>query len=77
MELGRTSTHSETRLLGREAAADYMNITIRSLERLVDKGILTPVRIAGFRRTLFDKQDLDMLIESSKHQPVQAEHVGE
>jgi excisionase family DNA binding protein len=77
MEVGSPSTSIEKRLLGREAAADYMNITIRSLERLVDKGILTPVRIAGFRRTLFDKQDLDMLIESSKYQPVRADHVGE
>ena len=77
MEVGCHSTSINKRLLGREAAADYMNITIRSLERLVDKGILTPVKISGFRRTLFDKRDIDMLIESSKHQPVEAEQVGE
>ena len=77
MELGRPSTSIEKRLLGREVAADFMNITVRSLERLVDKGILTPVRIVGFRRTLFDKQDLDRLIESSKYQPLEADHVGE
>jgi excisionase family DNA binding protein len=77
MEVGRPSTSIEKRLLRREAAADYMNITIRSLERLVEKGIVTPVRIVGFRRTLFDKQDLDTLIESSKHQPIQADHMGE
>jgi excisionase family DNA binding protein len=71
------STSIEKRLLEREAAAGYMNITLRSLERLVDKGIVTPVRIAGFRRTLFDKQDLDRLIETSKHQPVHADEVGE
>jgi excisionase family DNA binding protein len=71
------STSIEKRLFGREAAAGYMNITLRSLERLVDKGIVTPVRIAGFRRTLFDKQDLDRLIETSKHQPVHADEVGE
>jgi excisionase family DNA binding protein len=67
MEVGQPSSSIEKRLLGREAAAGYMNITMRSLERLVDKGILTPIRIVGFRRTLFDKQDLDRLIESSKH----------
>ena len=77
MEGGSPSTNIEKRLLGREAAAGYMNITMRSLERLVDKGVLTPVRITGFCRTLFDKQDLDRLIESSKYQPVQADHVGE
>jgi excisionase family DNA binding protein len=77
MEVGRPSTSIEKRLLRREAAADYMNITIRSLERLVEKGIVAPVRIVGFRRTLFDKQDLDTLIESSKHQPIQADHMGE
>ena len=77
MEVGHPSSNIEKRLLGREAAAGYMNITMRSLERLVDKGVLTPVRITGFRRTLFDKQDLDRLIESSKYQPVQADHVGE
>jgi hypothetical protein len=77
MEVGNPSASIERRLFGREAAADYMNITIRSLERLVDKGIWIPVRIAGFRRTLFDKQDRDRLIESSKRQPVHADHVGE
>jgi excisionase family DNA binding protein len=77
MEVGNPSASIEKRLLGREAAAGYMNITMRSLERLVDKGVLTPVRITGFRRTLFDKQDLDRLIESSKYQPVHADHVGE
>jgi hypothetical protein len=77
MEGGHPSSSIEKRLLGREAAAGYMNMTIRSLERLVGKGILTPVRIVGFRRTLFDKQDLDRLIEASKHQPVDADHAGE
>jgi excisionase family DNA binding protein len=77
MQVECPSTMIEKRLFGREAAADYMNMTIRSLERLVDKGILTPVRIAGFRRTLFDKQDLDRLIEAAKHHPVHADHVGE
>ena len=77
MEVGHPSSSIEKRLLGREAAAGYMNMTIRSLERLVGKGILTPVRIVGFRRTFFDKHDLDTLIESSKHQPVHADQAGE
>jgi hypothetical protein len=77
MEGEHPSASVEQRLLGREAAAGYMNMTIRSLERLVGKGILTPVRIAGFRRTFFDKQDLDRLIEASKPQPVHADQVGE
>jgi hypothetical protein len=77
MEVGHPSSSIEKRLLGRQAAAGYLNMTIRSLERLVGKGILTPVRIVGFRRTFFDKHDLDSLTESSKHQPVHADQVGE
>jgi excisionase family DNA binding protein len=77
MEEGRLTTGIEKRLLGREAAAAYINITIRSLERLVKKGILTPVRIVGFRRTLFDRQDLDGLVESSTQQAVQGVQEGD
>jgi hypothetical protein len=77
MRMGHASSCVEKRLLGREAAADYMDMTIRSLERLVEKGIVTPVRIAGVRRTLFDRQDLNRLIEASKHQPVHAHQGGE
>jgi hypothetical protein len=46
------------RLKGRNQAAFYLGITPRSLDRLVAKGILMPIRIAGVRRTLFDQGEL-------------------
>jgi hypothetical protein len=55
-----------TRLRGRAQAAFYLGITTRSLDRLVAKGVLVPVRIAGVRRTLFEQGDLDALVQSVK-----------
>jgi excisionase family DNA binding protein len=59
-----------TRLLGREQAATYLGVTTRSLHRLVARGFLSPVRISGVRRTLFDQHDLDALVESAKQSSV-------
>lgn len=64
-ERARAST-AERRLLGREESAAYLGITPKSIGRLVAKGVLTPVRLPGFRRVLFDKQDLDVVITSLK-----------
>lgn len=57
---------SESRLLGLEETATYLGVTPRSVHRLVKRGLLTPVRIPGFRRTLFDRQDLLALVALSK-----------
>ena len=65
----------ESRLMGREAAATYLNITTRSLDRLVGRGIITPVKIAGLRRIWFDRADLDALIDAAK--PYESPGVGE
>jgi excisionase family DNA binding protein len=72
---------AEPRLLGLERAADYLDITQRSLYRLMERGIINPVRLPGVRRTLFDKHDLDALVESRKSQVAsgttdQAKQVG-
>ena len=55
-------TKAEGRLLGRQAAADYLGINPRTLERLVSSGRLAPVRLPGVRRTLFERADLDRLV---------------
>jgi hypothetical protein len=57
-----------TRLLGRQAAADYLGINLRSLERLVGAKRLAPVRLPGVRRTLFERGDLDRLVAEGKGQ---------
>ena len=57
---------SGSRLLGREEAAGYLAIATRSLSRLVEKHVIAPVQIPGVRRVLFDRQDLDALVESTK-----------
>ncbi len=54
---------TERRLLGRQAAADYLDVTPRTIERLVRAGVLARVRLAGIRRTLFEKADLDKLVD--------------
>ena len=54
---------SASRLLGCQEAATYLGITPRSLARLVAGGLLTPVRLPGLRRTLFDRQNLEDLID--------------
>jgi hypothetical protein len=73
------SMEPETRLFSREETAVYLGTTPRSVDRLVNRGVLVPIRIPGLQRTLFDKQDLERLIESSRpegqdssKQPVQA-----
>jgi hypothetical protein len=56
----------DSRLLGRDAAAEYLDLTTRSLNRLVGKGVLRPIKIPGLRRTMFDRADLDALIDAGK-----------
>jgi excisionase family DNA binding protein len=64
----------ESRLLGIEEAVLFLGVTARSLYRLVEKGMLTPVRLPGFRRTLFDRQDLEALVQSAKGQVLPKDH---
>ena len=54
------------RLMSFDASAKYCGLTGQSLRRLMSRGILRPVRIPTLRRVLFDKQDLDELIEAGK-----------
>ena len=51
------------RLLGRDETAHYLGTTPRSVDRLVGKGVLMPVKLPGLHRILFDKADLDRLVD--------------
>jgi excisionase family DNA binding protein len=53
---------SASRLLGLKEAAMYLGVTPRSVYRLVAEGLLTPVRLPGIRRTLFDRRNLEDLV---------------
>jgi excisionase family DNA binding protein len=68
-----TSEMAGTRLLGLDAAASYLNINLQTVRRLMERGVLQPVRIPTLRRVLFDRQDLDTLIEAGKSTPNRAE----
>jgi excisionase family DNA binding protein len=57
---------TEARLLGFDAAASYLDINLMTLRRMVSRGVLQPVRLPMLRRVLFDRQDLDRLIEAGK-----------
>jgi hypothetical protein len=61
-----TETEVIQRLMSFDASAKYCGLTGQSLRRLMSRGILRPVRIPTLRRVLFDKQDLDELIEAGK-----------
>lgn len=53
-----------TRLLTVKQTCTYLNISHTTLYRMIERKELTPVIIGG--RTLFDKKDLDELIEKAK-----------
>jgi excisionase family DNA binding protein len=54
------------RLLDVEAAADYLGVSVWTVRDLVERGSLSRVALPAVRRLLFDRCDLDGLIESSR-----------
>ena len=56
----------ESRLLGLEKAAAYIDATPRTVQRLIKHGLLRPVKLRGLRRVLIDRADLDQLIQAAK-----------
>lgn len=59
------------RLLGMKGAAAYLGISTWQVRGMVGAGILRPVRLpvapgAEVRRHLFDRADLDALVERAK-----------
>jgi excisionase family DNA binding protein len=67
MEIMTVVPSPEPRLFGVEAAAAYIDVNPRTIQRLIAKGMLTPVRIDGVRRVFVDRCDLDRLIEAAKY----------
>ena len=53
------------RLLGRQASASYIGVSLSTFAALVARGAVRPVDL-GLRRSLFDVRDLDDLIEKRK-----------
>jgi excisionase family DNA binding protein len=54
------------RLLDAEGAADYLGVSAWTVRDLVERGSLSRVALPGVRRLLFDRCDLDRLIETSR-----------
>jgi excisionase family DNA binding protein len=54
------------RLLDVEAAADYLGVSVWTVRDLVERGTLSRVALPGVRRLLFDRCDIDRLIEMSR-----------
>jgi excisionase family DNA binding protein len=54
------------RLLNFQDAAAYMGVRSQTIRRLIERGALTPVKLPLVRRVLFDRLDLDRLIDSGK-----------
>lgn len=62
----RWVTNPMLRCLDVEETARYLGIRRRSVWSLVQAGRLRVVRLPGIRRALFDRVDLDKLIEAGK-----------
>lgn len=59
-----TPSPMQRRLFPKKEAAHYLGISIRSLEYLVRDGHILQVPLCG--RKLYDKADLDALIDGAK-----------
>jgi excisionase family DNA binding protein len=55
------------RLFTVKETCTYLSISRMSLYRMIERREITPVNIGG--RTLFDRKDVDSLIENSKRIP--------
>ena len=53
------------RLLDVEGAAGYLGVSAWTVRDLVERGSLSRVALPGVRRLLFDRCDLDRLVETS------------
>lgn len=56
----------ERRLWGLQETARYLGVSPWTVRELVWRGDLAPVRLPRVRRLLFDRGDLERLIEASK-----------
>lgn len=58
----------ESRLLTVKETCKYLRISPPTLYRMIERGEMVPVKIG--KRTLFDKKDLDGLIDGAKGAPL-------
>jgi hypothetical protein len=54
------------RSLSREGTAAYLGTTARTVDRLVGKGLLMPIRLPGLHRVFFDRLDVDAFVDAGK-----------
>ena len=59
---GAQPSELRRRLYGIKEAATYLGISVRSIERLLEKDEIPTVKLPGLRRILFRVEDLDQLI---------------
>lgn len=59
-----TTPETPPRALGLGAAARYLSVSKSTVRRLVRRGLISPSRLT--KRPLFDRADLDRLLEQSK-----------
>jgi len=57
---------AEVRLLGLAEAGRFLGVTARTVQNLIRRGVIQPVRLPGLRRTLLDKGDLESLVASGR-----------
>jgi len=50
-------------LVGLQAAAERLGLSVRAIHRLIARGHHRPVRLPGIRRTLLKEADLARLVE--------------
>ena len=54
------------RSLSREGTAAYLGTTARTVDLLVGKGLLMPIRLPGLRRVFCDRMDVDAFVDGGK-----------
>jgi excisionase family DNA binding protein len=57
------------RLLSAREAGLYLGLAYDSVLGLVQAGVLQPVKLGTLRKLLFDRLDLDQLVERGKAKP--------
>nr|QIG99336.1 helix-turn-helix domain-containing protein [Bradyrhizobium sp. 6(2017)] len=56
------------RLIGRDAAAAYINVSPNTLDRMVEDGRMPHPRILADRRIAWDVRELDIFVDQLPHQ---------
>jgi excisionase family DNA binding protein len=54
-----------SRLIGKGAFADRLGVKLRTVDRMIARGDLKPVRLPGVRRVLLAEADVERLIAGS------------